>query len=402
MGDERDQEAEKCIEVAKRALSDGDLQKSIKFLKKSLNFRHSNTAENLLKKVEDELASSTQHRRPSPSPPPDSASSPSNASSSSNSNTNTNTNSGAAKRPAAAAAQQQQQQSSSHHTDAPKKDFTPEQQQAARKINKTADYYQILGIERIADEAAIKAAYRKMALKFHPDKNHAPEAEEAFKKVSEAYTCLSDPNEREYYNQNGSRGNAQRAARNAAYAGAQGGFREQPMTPEELFNMFFEAQGVRRQQHFQRQRHYHANGDAQQGQAQRGGLMNLAHFLPLILLFLFSFMSGPSTESTVFSLDKTDAFSIRRTTPQQTPYFVNPSFARNYARDYRALAQVEAQADQLYFKKLEDECRAETKDQKQKVSEAKRSKSPDQAQLLQKAMSMNLPACARLTELGRR
>jgi hypothetical protein len=46
MGDERDQEAEKCIEVAKRALSDGDLQKSIKFLKKSLNFRHSNTGKN--------------------------------------------------------------------------------------------------------------------------------------------------------------------------------------------------------------------------------------------------------------------------------------------------------------------------------------------------------------------
>jgi DnaJ-class molecular chaperone len=40
-----------------------------------------------------------------------------------------------------------------------------------------------------------------MALKFHPDKNRAPEAEEAFKKVSEAYTCLSDANEREYYNQ---------------------------------------------------------------------------------------------------------------------------------------------------------------------------------------------------------
>lgn len=55
----------------------------------------------------------------------------------------------------------------------------------------------------------------------------------------------------------------------------------------------------------------------------------------------------------VHRLDKTDAFSIRRATPLQTPYFVNPSFARNYARDYRALAQVEAQADQQYFKKLE-------------------------------------------------
>lgn len=392
MGDERDQEAEKCIAVAKRALSDGDLQKSIKFLKKSLNFRHSTIAENLLKKVEDELESSTTpHRKPSPSPSPSPP--PYDSSSSSTSN-------GPAKRAAAASHQSSSSTSSSStNNDAPKRDYTPEQQQAARKINKTTDYYQILSIERTVDEAGIKAAYRKMALKFHPDKNHAPEAEEAFKKVSEAYTCLSDANEREYYNQNGSRGNAQRA-RNAAYASAAGGYRDQPMTPEELFNMFFEAQGVRRQQHFHRQRQHQNDGEGQQQQQQRGGLANLAHFLPLILLFLFSFMSGPSTDSSVFSLDKTDVFSIRRTSPQQTPYYVNPSFARNYARDYRALAQVEAQADQLYFKKLGDECRAETKAQKQAVGEAKRSKS-QQAEMLQKAHSMPLPACARLAELGR-
>jgi len=231
---------------------------------------------------------------------------------------------------------------------------------------------------------------------FHPDKNRAPEAEEAFKKVSEAYTTLSDGNEREYYNQNGNRGNAQRAARQA-YANA-GGFHQTPMTPEELFNMFFQAQGVRRHQ-FRQERYA---GEAQPQQQRQGGLMNLAHFLPLILLFLFSFMSGPSAEQTPFSLDKTEAFSIRRITPQQTPYFVNQNFARNYARDYRALAQVEAQADQMYFKKLEDDCRAETKDQKLKIAEAKRSKSVDQAQLLQKAYAMNLPSCQRLSDLGRR
>jgi phosphopantetheinyl transferase len=69
------------------------------------------------------------------------------------------------------------------------------------------------------------------------------------------------------------------------------------MTPEELFNMFFEAQGVRRQHHFHRQQQRQQAG----GEQQRGGLMSLAHFLPLILLFLFSFMSGPSTDQTVFS-----------------------------------------------------------------------------------------------------
>lgn len=63
--------------------------------------------------------------------------------------------------------------------------------------------------------------------------------------------------------------------------------------------MFFEAQGVRRQQHFHRQRQQAGAGGGQE--QQRGGLMSLAHFLPLILLFLFSFMSGPSGEQTVFS-----------------------------------------------------------------------------------------------------
>jgi len=434
MSDERDQEAEKCIDVAKRALSDGDLTKSIKFLKKSLNFRHSAVAENLLKKVEEELSSTNNpHRRATPGSPSSSASptsptasgtassagastAPPSSSMSSPSSSSADTaargsghtaaagssSSGPAKRAAPSTARPAAASAPSAHaaaaSDAPKKVFTPEQQAAARKINKTSDYYLILGIERTADEAGVKAAYRKMALRFHPDKNHAPEAEEAFKKVSEAYTCLSDANEREYYNQNGNRGNAQRAAR-AAYADAQGGYRNQPMTPEELFNMFFEAQGVRRHHQFHRRPQQHAEGG--EGQ-QRGSLMSIAHFLPLILLFLFSFMSGPSTDNSPFSLDKSDTFSVRRITPQQTPYFVNPSFARNYARDYRALAQVEAQADQMYFKKLEDECRVETKDQKMKVAEAKRSKSADQAQLLQKAYSMNLPSCTRLSELGRR
>lgn len=394
MGDERDQEAEKCIEVAKRALSDGDLQKSVKFLKKSLNFRHSTTAESLLKRVEEELASSTHpHRAASP---PSTPASPPSAESKSDAS-----HAGPTRRPAAAAAAASTPKPKPAAADttedhAPKKNFTPEQQAAARKINKTTDYYEILGIERSADEVVIKAAYRKMALKFHPDKNHAPEAEEAFKKVSEAYTTLSDANEREYYNQNGHRGNAQRAARQAY---AQGGYhQQQPMTPEELFNMFFESQGMRRQFHHRQQRH-HNGGEQQQ---QRGGIGQFLHFLPLILLFVFSFLSGPSSEPTLFNLDKTDLHSVRRTTPLHTPYFVTPQFSRNYARDYRALAQVEAQVDAAYWKKLEDGCKVEMKEQKSKIAEAKKAKGDHQADLLLKAHSMNLPNCARLTELGRR
>jgi DnaJ-class molecular chaperone len=59
------------------------------------------------------------------------------------------------------------------------------------------DYYRILGIQRGATEDDIKKAYRKLALKYHPDKNKSPGAEEKFKEIAEAYEVLSDKNKRD-------------------------------------------------------------------------------------------------------------------------------------------------------------------------------------------------------------
>jgi molecular chaperone DnaJ len=59
------------------------------------------------------------------------------------------------------------------------------------------DYYDILGISKGASEAEIKKAYRKMALKYHPDKNpDDKKAEENFKKAAEAYEVLSNPDKK--------------------------------------------------------------------------------------------------------------------------------------------------------------------------------------------------------------
>ena len=67
------------------------------------------------------------------------------------------------------------------------------------------DYYDILGVDRNADEQEIKRAYRKLALKYHPDKNpDDPNAEERFKEINEAYEVLGDPQKRAKYDQLGS------------------------------------------------------------------------------------------------------------------------------------------------------------------------------------------------------
>lgn len=68
------------------------------------------------------------------------------------------------------------------------------------------DYYKILEIAKNASEDEIKKAYRKLALKYHPDKNKTPEAEEKFKLVAEAYEVLSDKKKRDIYDQYGEAG----------------------------------------------------------------------------------------------------------------------------------------------------------------------------------------------------
>lgn len=82
------------------------------------------------------------------------------------------------------------------------------------------DYYEVLGVSKDADEAAIKKAYRVLAKKYHPDTNPGDkEAEAKFKEASEAYAVLSDPQKRQQYDQFG-----HAAFENGGGAGGAGGF----------------------------------------------------------------------------------------------------------------------------------------------------------------------------------
>lgn len=99
------------------------------------------------------------------------------------------------------------------------------------------DYYKVLGVERNASEEDMKKAYRKLALKWHPDRNpeNKAKAEEKFKEIAEAYEVLSDPQKRQIYDKFGEEG-----IKNGA-TGMPGGasWHYTPSSAEDIFQQFF-------------------------------------------------------------------------------------------------------------------------------------------------------------------
>ncbi|MDE2619988.1 MAG: molecular chaperone DnaJ [Sphingomonadales bacterium] len=85
------------------------------------------------------------------------------------------------------------------------------------------DFYELLEVERTADDKTLKSAYRKLAMKFHPDKNPGcAESEARFKQINEAYACLSDPQKRAAYDRYGHAAFQQGGAGGGGFGGGEG------------------------------------------------------------------------------------------------------------------------------------------------------------------------------------
>uniref|UniRef100_A0A915BMN2 J domain-containing protein n=1 Tax=Parascaris univalens TaxID=6257 RepID=A0A915BMN2_PARUN len=95
-------------------------------------------------------------------------------------------------------------------------------------------YYRVLGVPRTADDSAIKKAYRKLALQWHPDKNpdNKEDAEKKFKQIAQAYEVLSDPKKRSSYDRSGNDLMSHRSRR-------QFGFQHDFRSPFDIFREFF-------------------------------------------------------------------------------------------------------------------------------------------------------------------
>eukprot|EP01132_Coremiostelium_polycephalum_P004735 gene4735-5910_t len=249
-------------------------------------------------------------------------------------------------------------ESSSSEPTKPK--FTSEQVAGIKRIKTCKTFYEVLEVSKEASDADIKKAYRKLALQMHPDKNQAPGAEEAFKRVTQAFSCLSDPKKRQTYDLHG--GEDTPAARSPFTRGG-GMYYEEDISPEDIFNIFFgipTAGGNRHRNNFyyssfpssrggvqfnfggapNRHHHHHQQrrGGAATEETSLLGLLSLV--IPLILL-LFSFLGGGSsnTSPSLYSFTKTELFNVPRQIiidkfKIEIDYFVKSDFQQvlNYNR----------------------------------------------------------------------
>eukprot|EP00347_Sterkiella_histriomuscorum_P019967 403339608 len=124
----------------------------------------------------------------------------------------------------------QQSADSNDTTDQPQ--FTKEDEELCVLLLRKKDYYDILTLEKTANDEQIKKSYRKLALKLHPDKNRAPKATDAFKKLSQAFACLSDPEKRKNYDLYGSE------EQYRSHFSQQDFFKDD-FNPDQIFKMFF-------------------------------------------------------------------------------------------------------------------------------------------------------------------
>lgn len=343
-------EAEKCRDIAKLALSKGEFDKAIKFFDKSLRLYRLPGVEALRDKA-IRMKDEKQHGHHSHGNTKGSSAPSSSSAKSAGSETPT----------------------------ASGRSFSEDQESGSKKILVLAKkgHYEVLGVARDASADQIKKAYRKLALKFHPDKNSAPSAEGAFKAINQAFDTLSDPSKRDIYDQTGHDPDSSGAASAGHGFGGHHGFGGAHMhevSPEDILNMFFNgAAGPQfRNMRGGRSFHFQAGGmprnarrdqqTHQQEQQPHNLLQQLMQFLPIILMLLLTFSSyGSNYHQPVFSLNPQGTFQTARTTSSRSvvpdiKYYVQPSFEKTYKSPSEALRKVEREVEAEFKHYLEMRC----------------------------------------------
>lgn len=261
MSEVNKEQADRCVQRAKHFLATGNYDKATKFLEKSIRLCDDPEigARKLLVQVRHLKAANNQSPRPR-------------TQTRHHNNTSSTTT-----------ASTRRTQSAGNLSERDRK-----KNAECERVLAIKDYYQILGIERTATADMVKRAYRKMALKFHPDKNpNVARAADAFKHISKANTVLTDADKKAFYDRTGE----DPEATPGGGRGHGGSNMYNDQTPD-IFEMFFGGRGMHGMHRRGFRVHRQRNGQAQQQQGPVNPLAQLVQLLPLIFLALTVFSSS--------------------------------------------------------------------------------------------------------------
>ena len=243
-------------------------------------------------------------------------------------------------------------------------------------------YYEVLGVSRNCSAAELKKAYRKTSLKVHPDKNQAPEAVNAFQKVTDAYDTLSTPEKKELYDQVGHQRFSEHSRTGGAAGAGSHGFHGQPVSAEDLFNMFF-SQAARgggngggfnfggAQMRPNRRGGRPRRPSPEEAQAAREAAARNQWFsvVPLLLVVLLWLGGTFFAETPAYSLERTASYPVRRgtqSTGEPLVYYVQRGFEQRY-KTQREVFMVERDVWRETLKWLEQQCSLERRRKGEKM-----------------------------------
>ncbi|KAM9729378.1 dnaJ homolog subfamily C member 18 [Menidia menidia] len=307
-------------------------------------------------------------------------------------------------------------QESSHVHGDEKKTYTEDQRQGVFRIKNCKDFYEILGVDKNASDEDLKKAYRKLALKFHPDKNFAPGATDAFKAIGNAYAVLSNAEKRQQYDQYGDQASTLNAPQHSGrtHHGHHRNFHrdfEADISPEELFNIFFGGrfptgnihvytnQGASYSQFYQprRRRAQERREEVAEDNQSQNTFTALLQLLPVLVLILISVFTQMMATNPPYSLFYKPAMGLvvsRETQHMGVQYYVDKSFEKEYRG--AALEELEKTIESDYIEHLQSSC---WKEKQQKSDLANLGQLYRDERLKQKAESMRLDNCDKLQRL---
>uniref|UniRef100_A0A3P9HCI9 DnaJ heat shock protein family (Hsp40) member B12b n=1 Tax=Oryzias latipes TaxID=8090 RepID=A0A3P9HCI9_ORYLA len=270
--------------------------------------------------------------------------------------------------------------------------YTEDQLDAVRRIKQCRDFYEILGVQKDATEDELKRSYRKLALRFHPDKNYAPGATEAFKAIGNAYAVLSNTEKRRQYNQCGEEG------RFPSTNGPGSGNFEPDISPEDLFNMFFGGGFPSSNAHVYTNGRMRTHVNIHQLRFLLGGLALFVQVMPILILVIVSALTQIMVSNPSYSLSfrPSAGYTHKRLTENlKVPYYVGDQFPKEFSGANRK--NLERTVEDEFIGNLRNNC---WKEKQQKESMLYRARYFGDTELYQRAQRARTPSCAKLSDIS--